>query len=224
MAALNYARPIELNPAGEHKSTMIMLHGLGDTGDGWSDIGYMYKSSLPNTKFIFPHAPRRPITINFGMSMPGWYDIASLEEVNRSEDAEGLQESKRYIEELIAKEVAAGIPASKIVLGGFSQGGAVALMMLRSATQLGAVVALSAYVPLHTQQPVFSEANAKTPILMCHGDADQTVAFAFGQKSYQLLQSLGANVEFQAYVGMGHSACQREFDDVLEFVKPVLAA
>ncbi|KAG2499161.1 hypothetical protein HYH03_002742 [Edaphochlamys debaryana] len=203
---------------------MIMLHGLGDTGDGWADIGYMYKESLPNTKFIFPHAPRRPITINFGMSMPGWYDIASLDEVDRSEDKEGLVESKRYIEELIQKEVASGIPTSKVVVGGFSQGGAVALMMLRSNVQLGAVVGLSCYVPLHTEQPVFSEANAKTPIFMGHGDADQTVAFSFGQKSYKLLQSLGANVEFQPYMGMAHSACQREFDDVLEFVKPVLKA
>ncbi|GLC35944.1 hypothetical protein PLESTB_000521800 [Pleodorina starrii] len=221
--ALNYPRPIELAPSAPHTSTFIMLHGLGDTGDGWSDIGYMYKTSLPGTKFIFPHAPRRPITLNFGMSMPGWYDIASLEDIQGGEDAAGLQESQRYVEELIQKEIAAGVPSSKIVVGGFSQGGAVALMMLRSNIQLGGVVALSAYVPLSKEQPLFSEANAKAPIFMCHGDADQTVAFAFGQRSFQLLSSIGANVEFQTYLGMGHSACQREFNDVLDFIKPILS-
>ncbi|GIL43368.1 hypothetical protein Vafri_1139 [Volvox africanus] len=76
--ALNYPKPIELNPSGQHSSTFIMLHGLGDSGDGWSDIGYMYRASLPGTKFIFPHAPRRPITLNFGMSMPGWYVLVLL--------------------------------------------------------------------------------------------------------------------------------------------------
>ncbi|KXZ56386.1 hypothetical protein GPECTOR_1g342 [Gonium pectorale] len=199
MASLQYRPPIELNP-------------------------YMFKSSLPGTKFIFPHAPKRPITLNFGMSMPGWYDIPSLEAIQSSEDAEGLRESKRYVEELIRKELAAGVPSHKIVVGGFSQGGAVALMMLRSNIKLGAVVALSTYVPLRQEQPVLSEENAKTPIFMCHGDADQTVAFAFGQRSYKLLESLGANVEFQTYLGMAHSACQREFDDILEFVKPILTA
>ncbi|GIL72626.1 hypothetical protein Vretimale_4375 [Volvox reticuliferus] len=221
--ALNYPKPIELNPSGQHTSTFIMLHGLGDSGDGWSDIGYMYRTSLPGTKFIFPHAPRRPITLNFGMSMPGWYDIASLEDIQGGEDASGLRESQRYVEELIRKEIAAGVPATKIVVGGFSQGGAVALMMLRSDIQLGAIVALSGYIPLHKEQPIFSEANAKTPILMCHGDADQTVAFEFGHQSFQLLSSLGANVEFQRYLGMGHSACQREFNDVLNFITPVLS-
>ncbi|EFJ47101.1 hypothetical protein VOLCADRAFT_81547 [Volvox carteri f. nagariensis] len=220
--ALNYPRPIEINPSGPHTSTFIMLHGLGDTGDGWSDIGYMYKASLPGTKFIFPHAPRRPITLNFGMSMPGWYDIASLEDIQGGEDGAGLRESQRYVEELIQREIAAGIPSTKIVIGGFSQGGAVALMMLRSSIQLGGVVALSAYVPLHKEQPLVSEANSKTPIFMCHGDADQTVAFEFGRRSYQMLLSLDANVEFQTYLGMAHSACQREFDDVLAFVKPIL--
>ncbi|GFR41398.1 hypothetical protein Agub_g2077 [Astrephomene gubernaculifera] len=222
--ALNYARPIEIPPAGPHTSTFIMLHGLGDTGDGWSDIGYMFKQSLPGTKFIFPHAPRRPITLNYGMSMPGWYDIPSLEEIQRSEDAAGLRESQRYVEELVQKEIAAGVPSSKIVVGGFSQGGAVAFMMLRSNTKLGGIVALSSYLPLHKEQPVISESNEKTPIFMCHGDADQVVSFDFGQRSYQLLSSMGANVEFQTYLGMGHSACQREFDDVLECVKGWLGA
>ncbi|PNH12661.1 Acyl-protein thioesterase 1 [Tetrabaena socialis] len=214
-APLVYPQPIVMAPSGPHTSTMIMLHGLGDTGAGWQDIGYMYKGALPGTKFIFPNAPRRPITINFGMAMPGWYDIASLEEVQRSEDAEGLRESQRSIEGLREKEVAAGVPSSRVVVGGFGQGG-----RWRSSER----DRLSAYLPLHTQQPVVSEANAKTPIFMCHGDADQTVAFAFGQRSYKLLSSIDANVEFQTYMGMGHSACQREFDDVLAFVKPILGA
>eukprot|EP00198_Chlamydomonas_reinhardtii_P014037 XP_001703374.1 predicted protein [Chlamydomonas reinhardtii] len=163
MAALNYARPIELNPAGEHKSTMIMLHGLGDTGDGWSDIGYMYKSSLPNTKFIFPHAPRRPITINFGMSMPGWYDIASLEEVNRSEDAEGLQESKRLDERgVIAKDNSGRqniFPTSSKAYYSSPTSSAVASSGLGGQQGLGVLAAAFAIVALATAGVVLKQGD-----------------------------------------------------------------
>jgi predicted esterase len=84
-----------LGPGGEHKATVIMLHGLGDTGDGWADIGQMFTPVLPNVKFIFPTAPRRAITLNWGMMMTGWYDIPSLEQINRMEDEQGLKESQR---------------------------------------------------------------------------------------------------------------------------------
>lgn len=224
-SALTYRSPIEIKPqSGVHKSTVIMLHGLGDQGDGWADIGHEFKGALPDTKFIFPHAPRRAITLNFGMAMPGWYDIASLEAINAQEDKGGLEESKRYVEELVAKEVASGIPSTKVVVGGFSQGGAVALMMLRSSTPLGGVVGLSTYVPMRNEQPVVSEANQQTPIFLCHGDADQVVAFAYGRQSYELLKGLGCGVEFQTYTGMAHSACPRELQDVKDFMVQRLKA
>ena len=123
----------------------------------------------------------------------------------------------RYLEELIAAEVAAGIPSDRVVVAGFSQGGAIALMMLRSSMKLGAVVGLSTYLPLRDQEPV-SEANRGTPVLLCHGDKDQVVAYEFGRSSDAVLRNLGMSTEFNTYQGMGHSACQAELKDFKEFV------
>ncbi|GBF92974.1 hypothetical protein Rsub_05810 [Raphidocelis subcapitata] len=208
---LQYRPPIVVRPTQKHTATVIMLHGLGDTGDGWASIGSDFAPALPHVKFIFPHAPNRPITINMGMRMPGWYDISSLDDIDQREDAEGLRESKRYVESLVAAEAEAGVPSERVVVAGFSQGGAVALMMLRSGHKLAGVEA-----------GAISPANAETPILQCHGDADAVVNYSFGVNTYNALKEMGANVELKTYRGMGHSAVPSELAAVQAFLAKVL--
>lgn len=218
-----YPDPIVFPAAAVHQSTMIMLHGLGDSGMGWADIAPMLGPDLPNTQFIFPTALTRPITVNGGMPCAGWYDIAALDRLdNESQDAEAMHGSKRYIESLIEEQIAAGIPSSKIVVGGFSQGGAMALMLLRSKHQLGGVVGLSCYLLLHEQPPLVSEENQKTPVLMCHGDSDMVVSYDFGKRSFEKLKEAGVPVEFIAYQYMGHEANQEEMLAMRDFVKGCL--
>jgi acetyl esterase/lipase len=139
-----------------------------------------------------------------GMSMPAWYDIASLEDINQREDRAGLHESQRYVEELVDAEAAAGVPPGRVVVAGFSQGGAVALMMMRSARALAGVVGMSTYMPLRDEPPVVSGANAKTPLLLCHGTYDNVVAYEFGVATHNALKDLGAAVELKSYPGMAH--------------------
>jgi lysophospholipase-2 len=216
---LKYSAPIVIPAKQAQKSTLIMLHGLGDQGDGWADMAPQLAEKLPHTKFFFPNAPSRSITLNRGMKMPGWYDIASLEDINQAEDMAGLEESKRYVETLIKAEVDAGIPSDKIVVGGFSQGGAVALMMLRSDYGLAGVVALSSYLPLRDMPGAVSKANARTPLFMAHGNADQVVDYHYGVNSAEVLKSTHqVPVEFKSYGGMGHSACPQEMQDMAAFL------
>lgn len=218
---LRYRDPIVFNARDKHTGTIIMLHGLGDSGDGWAPVGAEWAPDLKHCKFIFPHAPNRPITVNFGMSMPGWYDIASLEDINQREDKDGLHESQRYIESLVEAEVAAGVPSHRVVVAGFSQGGAVAMLMLRSKHKLAGVVGLSTYLPLRKEPPLISEANMKTPIFQAHGDMDYTVAYKYGVETHNLLKELGADITFKTYNGMAHSAVPQEIADVGAFLKRV---
>ena len=195
-----------------------MLHGLGDTADGWLDVATMLRGTVPHAKWVLPTAPTRPITLNSGMPMPGWYDISSLDSIAGREDREGLAETTRYLSSLIDAEEAAGVPRSRIVVAGFSQGAASALMQLRGDKPLAGVVALSGYLPLAGDGPV-SPANAATPVLMCHGDADAVVAYKFGVDSAEALKRAGmGSVEFKTYRGMGHSACNDELSDLADFL------
>jgi len=224
VAAMSYAypKPITVPAKGEHSATFIMLHGLGDTGNGWSDVAQQL--ALPHVKCVFPTAPTRPISINMGMSMPGWYDIRSLDKLDGSdEDAEGVRESVRYVEGLVQAEVDAGVPSDRVVVGGFSQGGAVALMMLRSGTKLGGVAALSTYLMLR-DEALASDANAATRVFMAHGDSDQVVAFPFGDGSRKKLQEAGLDVDWKVYPGMPHSACMEELQHLKEFLLSVVPA
>jgi lysophospholipase-2 len=130
----------------------------------------------------------------------------------------------RYIEGLIEQEVASGIPTSKVLVAGFSQGGAVSLLMLRSQHQLAGVIGLSTYLPLREEPPIISEANKQTPVLMCHGDTDQVVAYNYGKQSYEKLQEAGCAVQFKTYPGMGHSACPQELEELKKFITEKLSS
>jgi predicted esterase len=225
--SMQHPEPEVIGPTNApHKSTFIMLHGLGDSAAGWADVAYMLGASLPNTRFIFPNAAVMPVTLNGGLTMPAWYDIAELASINRQEDETGLQQSSAYIQELVKTELSSnpGLKSNKIVVGGFSQGGACALMSLRwPDIQLGGCVGLSTYVPLSTKKPLISDVNKQTPIFLGHGDVDQVVAYEFGKKS---AAELGAETEsrviLKTYQGMGHSACNEEFADLTEFLSDIL--
>ncbi|KAK1907377.1 hypothetical protein P3342_005703 [Pyrenophora teres f. teres] len=179
--------PLVVPALKRHTATVIVAHGLGDSGAGWIFLAenWRRRSKFEEVKFIFPNAPNIPITLNMGMSMPGWYDIKSLSTLDsRAEDEKGIIESQKYFHSLIDEEVAKGIPANRIVIGGFSQGGAMSILSgVTYKNQLGGIFGLSCYLLLQkkikdlipTDNP-----NQQTPIFMGHGDADQVVAHKWG--------------------------------------------
>lgn len=198
--------PIVYDAQAKHTATVIVCHGLGDSGLGWSFLADEFASQkkLQHIKFIFPNAPSIPITVNGGMSMPGWYDIVSMNSIDRSEDEVGVTRSKGYLHGLIREEVAAGIPSERIVLGGFSQGGAMSLIAgLTSSQKLGGVFGLSCYLPLRNRfqsmVTVSGDVNSKTPIFMGHGDVDPVVQYQYGKLTAEVLKGFGFNVDFKTY-------------------------
>ncbi|KAK9720710.1 hypothetical protein K7432_003986 [Basidiobolus ranarum] len=207
---------------GKHSATVIFIHGLGDSGNGWAPATASIAPLLPHVKFVLPNAPNQPVTLNNGMAMPSWYDIYSLEAIDREEDEKGMLASSRSINSLIQKEIDAGIPANRIVLAGFSQGSAMSLLTgLTTEYKIAGIVALSGYLPL--RNTIFSMvADKKVPIFMGHGTADPVVQFQFGQMSSEQLQAKGYNVEFHAYPGMAHSCCDEELRHMAKFLQTVI--
>ena len=196
-------------------TTIIVLHGLGDSGHGFVPIcGELDLRPLGAVRFILPHAPERPVTINGGYVMRAWYDILGADLVKR-EDEGGLRESQRQIAELIDAERARGIAAERIVLVGFSQGCAMALMTaLRYPERLGVAVGLSGYVPLAaTTAAERTPANADLPIFLAHGTQDPVVVPIRGSTSRDALRALGHDVEWHEYP-MPHSVCAEEIADL----------
>jgi phospholipase/carboxylesterase len=212
---------MSLLPAVEHETaadpthSVIWLHGLGADGNDFTPIvPELVAPDFPPLRFVFPHAPVRPVTVNGGMSMRAWYDIKGMD-IAQKQDEAGIRESVSAIEALIAREIERGVPAARVVLAGFSQGGAIALSAgLRHGAALAGVVALSTYVPLHEALAVErSEANANTPIFWGHGSADPVVPMALGTASRDGLQALGYSVEWHDYP-MGHQVCGEEIADL----------
>lgn len=202
-------------------ASVIWLHGLGADGQDFVPVVEMLK--LPDIRFILPEAPIRAVTINNGHMMRAWYDLFGLA-LTSKEDEAGIRETQQQIEMLIAKEIERGIPANKIVLAGFSQGGAIALHTgLRYKNTLAGVLALSTYVPL--KQALVTEksaANQKTPIFMAHGLQDDVISIETCKVSYSLLQSEGYAVSWHEYL-MAHSVCLEEIDDIRIFLRNILA-
>jgi len=192
---------------------------LGDTGAGWADVGPQLSASLPHARFIFPTAPQQPVTLNGGSRMTAWFDITSLSDIEAQEDEAGLNWSVDYTESLVTAEVAAGVLRSRVVLAGFSQGGAVALLAgLRSPAALGGVVALSTWLPLAKSFPAQLGAAAReAPIFMAHGTQDQVVRPEYGQRSCDAAKALGVTASMQLY-RMPHSATPEELADVTRFL------
>ena len=211
---------IEIESGAKPQAAVIWLHGLGADGHDFEPIVPELRLAKA-VRFVFPNAPVRPVTINGGMRMPAWYDIFQLG--GGPEDDAGVRASQGLLEGLIGRERSRGIAAGKIVLAGFSQGGAVALQTaLRHAERLAGVLALSTYLPLaKTVQSERSLANADTPIFMAHGSYDDVIPLDRAQASRQYLERLGYAVEWHEYP-MPHSVCAPEVADIAAFLNRVL--
>jgi phospholipase/carboxylesterase len=213
---------IETGP--DPRTTLIVLHGLGADGHDFVPIcGELNLQALGAVRYVFPHAPERPVTINNGHVMRAWYDILGVDLVRREDEA-GLRESQRQIAELIDRERARGVPAERIVVMGFSQGCAMALMTaLRYPERLGGAVGLSGYLPLAaTTAAERAAANADLPLFLAHGSQDPVVALARGTASRDALQALGHAVEWHDYP-MPHSVCMEEIQHLNAWLLKQLA-
>lgn len=216
--------PVEIETGPAPVASIIWLHGLG--ADGHDFEGLVPELRLPAqlaVRFVFPHAPYRPVTLNAGTVMRAWYDI-SMGERGLAQDGRHIEESAKTVAELVQRENARGIPASRIVLAGFSQGGVVALTAgLRYPEPLAGILALSA--PLAGVEGLVAQvhpANAMTPIFLAHGQQDPLVPFKLGQHVYQTLLARGLPVEWHEYP-MPHSVCLEEVRDISAWLRRVLA-
>jgi phospholipase/carboxylesterase len=216
------AHEIVLKPVGAAKGTVIWLHGLG--ADGHDFVPIVAALALPATlalKFVFPHAPERPITLNGGYRMRGWYDIAGLT-LDAKEDVAGIGESEQRVRDYIAREQAQGTAPEKIVLAGFSQGSAIAIhTALRYSQPLAGLIALSGYLLQKDALAIErSTANKYVPIFMAHGDYDDVVPPVLAQKSLDVLQRHGYQVEWHSYP-IGHEVSPQEVADIAQWLRRV---
>jgi len=215
---------IEIETASDPRSSIIVLHGLG--ADGNDFVPFAEELDLRRVgavRFVFPHAPARPVTINGGYVMRAWYDILGTEAAQR-EDEPGLRESQAAAEALIARERARGIAASRIVIAGFSQGCAIALLTgLRHAERLAGIVGLSGYLPLAAATAAErSAANRDVPLFMAHGRADPLIVLDRAAAARDALLALGYDIEWHDYA-MEHSVCAQEISDLNHWLWRVLA-
>jgi phospholipase/carboxylesterase len=200
---------IEITTAPDPRLSVLWLHGLGADGHDFEPIVPELRLSLP-VRFIFPHAPVRPVTINGGMAMRAWYDILGFDR-RAKEDSAGIRASAAAVAALIDREVERGMPSDRIVLAGFSQGGAIALhTALREARPLAGVLALSTYLPLAaTLADERSSTNARIPLFMAHGTDDGVLPLKLAESSRGALEALGYSVDWHVYP-MAHSVCIEE--------------
>jgi phospholipase/carboxylesterase len=211
---------IEIQTGSKPTASVIWLHGLGADGHDFEPIVPELKLAKP-VRFVFPHAPVRPVTINQGMRMRAWYDIFQFG--GGTEDDAGIRASQRLVEELIAKEKKKGLPAEKIVMAGFSQGGAIALQAaLRYPERLAGVLALSTYLPLAASlRSERSPANQGIPIFMAHGTYDDIISLRRAEESHNLLEAAGYPVEWHEYP-MPHSVCAEEIANIAAFLARIV--
>ena len=215
---------IEAESGPQPTATFIILHGLGADGNDFVPIAQeLDLESLGAMRFVFPHAPVMPVTINGGYRMRAWYDILGTEEKGVQDEA-GLRRSLKLVEALIAREEERGIPPERIVLGGFSQGCAMSLLTgLRYPRRLAGIVGLSGYLPLAaTTSAERSSASAKTPIFLAHGTHDEVIALDRAQASRDSLRAMGYDVEWHEYL-MGHSVSPLEIEELNAWLVRVLS-
>ncbi|XP_035667669.1 acyl-protein thioesterase 2-like [Branchiostoma floridae] len=214
--------PVTVSASGKHTATVIFLHGLGDTGHGWSYA--LSEIRQPHIKYICPTAPKMPVTLNEGYEMTSWFDLYTLN-IGGREDEAGIKKAAALVQGMVEEEEKGGIPSNRIVLGGFSQGGALALYAAFTLEKpLAGMVALSSWLPLHESFPDAMKVNNESPILQCHGDMDPVVPYKFGQMTKSVLSKMCSNYTFNTYPGMMHSSSAKEMQDVKEFLDKVLPA
>ena len=208
---------VEINTGPNPQAAVIWLHGLGADGHDFEPIVPELRLGKP-VRFVFPHAPVRPVTINQGMRMRAWYDVFQFG--GGPEDEAGVRASQKLLEELIKQQP---VPANRIVLAGFSQGGAIVLQTaLRHRERLAGVLALSTYLPLNaTLEAERDQANQDLPIFMGHGQYDDIIPLRRAEQSKQILERLGYKVEWHVYP-MPHSVCPEEIEELSEFLRRLL--
>lgn len=214
---------IEIETAPQPTATVLMLHGLGADGNDFAPLASeLDLGAVGPVRFVLPHAPVMPVTINGGYRMRAWYDILASEAQGR-QDEQGLRRAIGWVESLLAREQQRGMASRRIVLAGFSQGCAMALLAgLRHAQPLAGIVGLSGYLPLaDTTAAERHAANSGTPIFMAHGSQDEIVVADRGRSSRDALRALGYEVEWHEYP-MGHSVCMEELADLNRWLIKVL--
>lgn len=210
---------VETETAPDPTHAIIWLHGLGADGNDFAPIvPQLVGADWPAVRFVFPHAPTRPVTLNGGMAMRAWYDIAGTDLASK-QDEPGIRASIESVRALIAREVERGIAPEHIVLAGFSQGGAITLATaLRHAQKLAGIVALSSYLPLHDKTAdEIHPANRDTPIFQAHGSADPVVAPQLGSLTRDWLHDAGYAVNWHSYP-MAHQVCAEEITDLQQWL------
>ena len=216
---------IEIETAPGPKASVIVLHGLGADGNDFVPVAReLQLAAAGPVRFVFPHAPHRPVTINGGHVMPAWYDIFGLDAAERREDEAGLRASQAQVEALIAREKSRGVQAARVVLAGFSQGCAMTLMTgLRHAERLAGLVCLSGYLPIAAKTEAERHgANHDVPVFMAHGTADAVIPIARARQSRDVLLALGHPLEWHEYP-MPHSVCAAEIADLGRWLLRTLA-
>jgi phospholipase/carboxylesterase len=201
----------EIDPQSGARASVIWLHGLGASNHDFDDLVPLLDA--PNVRFVFPNAPRRAVTINGGAVMPAWYDLLSLQENAKREDAATVRDAERLVTKLVQREIARGIAAERIALLGFSQGGAMALHVgARFPERLAGIGVLSGYLLLQSEfEAERNSANNATPLLFCHGKFDPVVPFGLGKRAFDQTQALGHPGEWHSFP-MQHSMCLEEVD------------
>jgi len=215
---------ILLTPTNEslQSATVIICHGLGDTSEGFYDVAQHLSSKLPHAKFVLPTAPTQKVTMNMGMAMPSWYDIVGLDK-RSNEFCKGIEESQSRLIKLVQNEIDVGIMHNRIVLAGFSQGGALSLYTgMQLATPLAGIVVMSGYLP-HESGFKITAGLEGTPIWHGHGVVDPLVKMQAAMESESAVKKMGAtNYTLKPYAGLAHSVNPSEITDVLAFLERVL--
>ncbi|QQQ02078.1 alpha/beta hydrolase [Lysobacter enzymogenes] len=217
---------VEIETGPQPAWTVLWLHGLGDSGEGWAPVvPELVRKDWPALRFVFPHAPVRAVTINNGARMRAWYDIRDFQDLANRADEAGVEESVAQVEALIAREAGRGVPAARVILAGFSQGGAIALAAgLRRREPLAGLIALSTYLPMADRlvREAAPAASAQ-PLFMAHGSYDPVVPFQGGEMAAARLRTLGFDIDWHTYP-MAHQACAEEIDAVAAWLSQRFAA
>ncbi|KAI8089381.1 Phospholipase/carboxylesterase/thioesterase [Halteromyces radiatus] len=219
---ISIMNPVVVLPTSKnHTSTIIWLHGLGDSGLGWYFLVEQLAPLFPTLKWILPNAPLRSVSFNDDATIPAWFNVASFDKTSHlaQVDEKGMLESVAYVNSLIESEANNGI--RNIILGGFSQGCVMTLLTgLTIETPLSAIIGVSGWLPLGEKFiKMASKTNKQTPILMCHGDDDPVVKYKYGRSSARYLKKIGYNIEFKTYEGLGHTTSDQEIQDITAFIQ-----
>ncbi|KAH7694701.1 phospholipase/Carboxylesterase [Aphelenchoides avenae] len=216
-----YLSPVIVPALAKHTASVIFLHGLGDTGFGWKDEAEG-SLRLPHVKYILPHAPVRPFTLHGGMRLPAWFDRYGMDWACK-EDDHGIEQARQRVYKLIDDEVASGIPTERILLAGFSMGGALSLYAgLTSDRKLAGIVALSCFIMQKHRFPEACVTNRSTPVFYATGDKDTIVPLDLAQRSANFVQDFHESVQFTIYKGLEHSIGFQELDDIKSFMTKCL--